>query len=144
MQGLIGIICLLQVACAQPSLLSGIDYSKSDGWAVGAMIAEILLGWNPFYRCANNPNPLFSTSYKESDLPEVPGPPILSALYKSLLTVKPSQVLVLILITAFYKLYFYNLIQTEKIVFFKLLLTRKNNQSSSIFGGYSKALIKGL
>lgn len=80
-----------EVACAQPSLLSGIDYSKSDGWAVGAMIAEILLGWNPFYRCINNPDPLFSTTYKESDLPDVPGPPILSALYKSLLTVKPSQ-----------------------------------------------------
>lgn len=80
-----------EVARAEPSILSGIDYRKSDGWAVGAIIAEILLGWNPFYRSQNNPNPLQSASYSESDLPELPGPLILSAVGTALLTVNPAK-----------------------------------------------------
>lgn len=80
-----------EVARAAPSLLSGIDYRKSDGWAVGAIIAEMLLGWNPFYRSAANPKPLQSLSYSEPDLPVLPDPPILAAVASALLTVNPAK-----------------------------------------------------
>ena len=44
-----------------------LDYTKADLWATGALAYEIFGGDNPFYSNFN------SASYREEDLPPLPG-----------------------------------------------------------------------
>ena len=60
----------LQVACALP--VSFLDYRKTDLWTCGALAYEIFGAENPFYRFSDGRR-LNSRSYKNEDLPDLPG-----------------------------------------------------------------------
>ncbi|XP_008412735.1 serine/threonine-protein kinase PINK1, mitochondrial [Poecilia reticulata] len=57
-----------EVATAAPGRDVVIDYTKTDGWAVGAISYEIFGQQNPFYGAAG----LHSTNYQEKQLPSLP------------------------------------------------------------------------
>ena len=70
MQGLFTLFhvyVFFQILSAQPGPYSVLDYSKADLWATGALAYEIFGGDNPFYSQLN------SASYREQDLPPLPG-----------------------------------------------------------------------
>lgn len=69
---------------------SVLNYTKSDLWAAGAIGYEIFGATNPFYR----PNRLYSSNYKEDDLPELPNevPHVLQMLIRNLLKRHPNKV----------------------------------------------------
>ena len=62
----------LQILNAQPGRSSVLDYTKADLWATGALAYEIFGGDNPFYSQLN------SVSYREEDLPPLPGKRIIN------------------------------------------------------------------
>ncbi|KAK5864244.1 hypothetical protein PBY51_001203 [Eleginops maclovinus] len=86
-----GNACLMapEVSSASPGRASVIDYSKADGWAVGAVAYEIFGGPNPFYGAGG----LQSRSYKETQLPPPPptAPADVQLVMQLLLRRSPSQ-----------------------------------------------------
>lgn len=74
-----------EIASAQPSSESWLDFRKSDLWAVGAIAYEIFGNGNPFYE-------LDSRTYEDSDVPDIEGAPrIVSELVKLMLTKDPNN-----------------------------------------------------
>ena len=80
----------MQVINAVPGLLSRIDYTKADVWAVGAIAYEIFGGKNPFY----GEQSLISDSYKREELPALPGnvSNTFQRLVAAMLAVEPREV----------------------------------------------------
>jgi PTEN induced putative kinase 1 len=81
-----------EIMCQVPGTFSILNYSKSDLWAAAAIGYEIFGGKNPFYKTERN-DYLRSATYKEEDLPAMPGdtPLIIKMLIKNLLQRKPSK-----------------------------------------------------
>lgn len=80
-----------KVVTAVPGCSVVIDYSKADGWAVGAIAYEIFGQNNPFYRAAG----LESRSYQERQLPPLPScvPADVQLVIRLLLRRNPSRVI---------------------------------------------------
>lgn len=77
-----------------PGTFSVLNYTKADLWAAGAIAYEIFGCMNPFYD-GNDWRKLRNTSYKEEELPELPGdvPGVVKALIRNILNRNPSKVI---------------------------------------------------
>lgn len=76
-----------EIKCAVPGPNSTLDYSKADLWAAGTLAYEIFGDGNPFY------NGFDSRSYKEDDLPKLPGdtPELVVKLVEGMMKRNPAE-----------------------------------------------------
>ncbi|KAJ8668126.1 hypothetical protein QAD02_009789 [Eretmocerus hayati] len=77
-----------EIITAEPGPFTSLNYTKSDLWTVGTIAYEIFGLRNPFCGDSKQMALLKNYTYKEDDLPALPGevPAIVSALVKNILT----------------------------------------------------------